>query len=210
MESCGSCHNNIDFIKGEGHPAQADNSNCVACHNPDWTREVHANQENMAALEQFKAEVTNASVSGTSLSFSLKLSNPQTGAAYNDSADKQVFVNDLRVYANWGTSFDYATRSARSIRVHEVVPLSGSDGIYQYQLDGLTIPAGSEADAGTLAIQAESVPAKACWSTAVTAPPVCWLSSRAISHSTWPASPRPDGARWSATKPAAVAMAINS
>ncbi|NJI83143.1 OmcA/MtrC family decaheme c-type cytochrome [Shewanella algae] len=153
MESCGSCHNNIDFVKGEGHPAQADNSNCVACHNPDWTREVHANQENMAALEQFKAEVTNASVSGSSLSFSLKLSNPQTGAAYNDSADKQVFVNDLRVYANWGTSFDYATRSARSIRVHEVVPLSGSDGIYQYQLDGLTIPAGSEADAGTLAIQ---------------------------------------------------------
>ncbi|MBV7316561.1 OmcA/MtrC family decaheme c-type cytochrome [Shewanella sp. NIFS-20-20] len=41
METCSSCHTNIDFVSGQGHPAQADNSNCIACHNASWTEEIH-------------------------------------------------------------------------------------------------------------------------------------------------------------------------
>lgn len=39
--SCGSCHTGIDFAAGKGHSQQLDNSNCVACHNNEWTTEIH-------------------------------------------------------------------------------------------------------------------------------------------------------------------------
>ncbi len=46
MESCSSCHTNIDFVNGKGHSEQADNSNCVACHNSQWTTDVHMAKQN--------------------------------------------------------------------------------------------------------------------------------------------------------------------
>lgn len=39
--SCGSCHSTVDFAAGKGHSQQLDNSNCIACHNSDWTAELH-------------------------------------------------------------------------------------------------------------------------------------------------------------------------
>ncbi|MGZ9897800.1 OmcA/MtrC family decaheme c-type cytochrome [Shewanella gaetbuli] len=41
METCTSCHTNIDFKAGQGHSQQDDNSNCVACHSASWTEEIH-------------------------------------------------------------------------------------------------------------------------------------------------------------------------
>tara|TARA_R110002050_G_scaffold3108_3_gene16386 strand:- start:6382 stop:8367 length:1986 start_codon:yes stop_codon:yes gene_type:complete len=41
MEACSSCHTDIDFKTGQGHPQQVDNSNCIACHNASWTEELH-------------------------------------------------------------------------------------------------------------------------------------------------------------------------
>lgn len=41
METCTSCHTNIDFKAGKGHSQQLDNSNCIACHNASWTEEIH-------------------------------------------------------------------------------------------------------------------------------------------------------------------------
>ncbi|QIR14125.1 OmcA/MtrC family decaheme c-type cytochrome [Shewanella aestuarii] len=41
METCTSCHTNIDFKAGQGHSQQLDNSNCIACHNASWTEELH-------------------------------------------------------------------------------------------------------------------------------------------------------------------------
>ncbi|MCL1139084.1 OmcA/MtrC family decaheme c-type cytochrome [Shewanella pneumatophori] len=41
METCTSCHTGIDFQAGKGHSQQADNSNCIACHNASWTEEIH-------------------------------------------------------------------------------------------------------------------------------------------------------------------------
>lgn len=153
MEACGACHNNIDFKAGQGHPAQADNANCIACHNPDWTANVHNDGGNDEALGQFEASITSASLSGDTVSFTLSLRNPASGQLYTDSANNLNFVADLRVYANWGTSFDYATRSPRSIRLQEEVPIAGSDGRYSYQITGVTVPTGTEMDLGALAIQ---------------------------------------------------------
>lgn len=41
METCTSCHVNIDFKAGKGHSQQDNNSNCIACHNANWTEEIH-------------------------------------------------------------------------------------------------------------------------------------------------------------------------
>ncbi|QFU25241.1 OmcA/MtrC family decaheme c-type cytochrome [Shewanella eurypsychrophilus] len=153
MEACGSCHTDINFPAGEGHPAQADNSNCVACHNSQWTMNVHNDGGDVEALAQFNAEIISASLSGTNVTFSIKLSNPTSGEVYADSADKLSFVDDLRIVANWGTSFDYATRSAKSIKLQDTPPVSGKEGTYTYEIAGLTIPVGSETDHGALAVQ---------------------------------------------------------
>ncbi|MDX1281237.1 MAG: OmcA/MtrC family decaheme c-type cytochrome [Shewanella colwelliana] len=153
MESCGSCHTYIDFKAGEGHPTQDNNANCVACHNAEWTMSVHNDGGNDEALMQFAPTISAANLSGDTVTFTIALTNPQTGDIYTDSADKLSFVSDLRVYANWGTSFDYATRSPKSIKLQETTPLSGSNGSYTYQVSGVTIPVGSEDDQGTLAIQ---------------------------------------------------------
>lgn len=153
MEACGSCHTRIDFKAGEGHPAQANNANCVACHNAQWTANVHNDGGNDDALAQFQPSITAASLNGDTVSFTLTLNNPFSGEIYADSADKLGFISDLRVYANWGTSFDYATRSPKSLKLQEVTPVSGSAGSYSYQIAGVTVPVGSEMDMGTLAIQ---------------------------------------------------------
>ncbi|WP_345778756.1 OmcA/MtrC family decaheme c-type cytochrome [Shewanella sp. Isolate7] len=47
METCTSCHVDIDFEAGKGHSQQNDNSNCVACHNASWTEELHT-QDSLA------------------------------------------------------------------------------------------------------------------------------------------------------------------
>ncbi len=153
MEACGACHTNIDFKAGQGHPTQADNSNCVACHNPDWTANVHNDGGNDTALAQFNVEITSASLTGDTVSLTVKLTNPATGETYSDSADKLNFVSDLRVYANWGSSFDYSASSGPNIRLTSTTPISGSAGSYSYQITGLIIPTGSESDTGVLAIQ---------------------------------------------------------
>ncbi|MCL1097429.1 OmcA/MtrC family decaheme c-type cytochrome [Shewanella gelidii] len=44
METCTSCHTNIDFKAGEGHSQQDNNANCIACHNSQWTAEIHSEQ----------------------------------------------------------------------------------------------------------------------------------------------------------------------
>ncbi|ABZ77333.1 decaheme cytochrome c MtrF [Shewanella halifaxensis HAW-EB4] len=153
MEACGSCHTNIDFPAGQGHPTQVDNSNCVACHNSDWTISAHSQEATDTVLGQFKAEVVSAELNGDAVNFAIRLSNPATNEVYVDSADKLSFISDLRVYANWGISIDYTTRSAKSIKLQDATPISGSNGVYHYQISGLTLSADPATDKGTLALQ---------------------------------------------------------
>ncbi|RTR34358.1 OmcA/MtrC family decaheme c-type cytochrome [Shewanella atlantica] len=60
METCTSCHVNIDFEAGQGHSQQADNSNCVACHNASWTEELHTEDalQKKAVIDQIGMNAT--------------------------------------------------------------------------------------------------------------------------------------------------------
>ncbi len=154
--ACGACHTAIDFEAGIGHPAQADNSNCAACHNPDWTRSVHLMTDKATALGQFTAEIDSITpdLTAGTVSIVISLSNPDTGEALA-SPEQLPYLNDLRLYANWGTGFDYSTRSAPNLRLETLTPEETlAPGQYRYTLTGLTVPPGTETDeGGAVAIQ---------------------------------------------------------
>ncbi|WP_040572117.1 OmcA/MtrC family decaheme c-type cytochrome [Shewanella benthica] len=60
METCTSCHVDIDFKAGKGHSQQNDNSNCIACHNASWTEELHMGGfvEKKALIDQYGMKAT--------------------------------------------------------------------------------------------------------------------------------------------------------
>ena len=60
METCTSCHVDIDFKAGKGHSQQNDNSNCIACHNASWTEEVHTDgfAQTKALINQYGIETS--------------------------------------------------------------------------------------------------------------------------------------------------------
>lgn len=58
--TCGSCHSTVDFAAGKGHSQQLDNSNCIACHNSDWTAELHTGKtaDKKAVIAQLGMQAT--------------------------------------------------------------------------------------------------------------------------------------------------------
>ncbi|ASJ96291.1 OmcA/MtrC family decaheme c-type cytochrome [Shewanella marisflavi] len=60
METCTSCHVNVDFKAGKGHSQQNDNSNCIACHNASWTEELHTEgfAQKKAVIDQIGMNAT--------------------------------------------------------------------------------------------------------------------------------------------------------
>lgn len=66
MEACGSCHDDINWESGEGHPAgpQADNTACASCHTPQGEQEfdasikgAHVIPEKSSQLAGLKVEI---------------------------------------------------------------------------------------------------------------------------------------------------------
>ncbi|ABO24391.1 OmcA/MtrC family decaheme c-type cytochrome [Shewanella loihica] len=76
METCTSCHVNIDFKAGKGHSQQNDNSNCVACHNASWTAELHtqAGSDKKALIDQYGLNVESTiNTEGTAATISVQV-----------------------------------------------------------------------------------------------------------------------------------------
>jgi len=86
METCTSCHVNIDFEAGKGHSQQADNSNCVACHNASWTEELHTEKaiQKKALIDQYGMNTSLLVNSDSTATLTVSLVDAQ-GAAINAS-----------------------------------------------------------------------------------------------------------------------------
>lgn len=56
-QACGSCHDAIDFAAGVGHPAQADDSACASCHQPEGELEFDASVRGAHVLPTKSAQL---------------------------------------------------------------------------------------------------------------------------------------------------------
>jgi OmcA/MtrC family decaheme c-type cytochrome len=127
--ACGSCHENVNFDRHAG--GQPDDSNCASCH---ATGGIAGSVEDshlipiQEARKLFLAEITDVDNSspGEQPMISFKVSNPQTGEAYDIMNDPE-FTSDgarLAVGMAWSTS-DYENTG------------NGSDNASQVQTDAL-------------------------------------------------------------------------
>ncbi|SQH76065.1 Decaheme c-type cytochrome, OmcA/MtrC family [Shewanella benthica] len=108
METCTSCHVDIDFKAGKGHSQQNDNSNCIACHNASWTEELHMSGfvEKKALIDQYAMEATLTAVA-TDAGSDTTLSITITGAdgAAIDAATLLTSIEQLESITNVGPNF---------------------------------------------------------------------------------------------------------
>lgn len=96
METCTSCHTGIDFVAGKGHSQQADNSNCIACHNASWTEEIHTEGfvQKKAFVEQYGME-TSLTAAATDAGSETTLSVTITDAA-GTAIDATTFIGNIK------------------------------------------------------------------------------------------------------------------
>ena len=108
METCTSCHVNIDFKAGQGHSQQADNSNCIACHNASWTEELHTDgfAQKKAFVDQYGMEASLTAVktdAGSDTTLSVTITNADGTAI--DAATLVTSIQQLETITNVGPNF---------------------------------------------------------------------------------------------------------
>lgn len=96
METCTSCHTGIDFQAGKGHSQQADNSNCIACHNASWTEEIHTEgfAQKKAFVDQYGME-TSLTAAAIDAGSETTLSVTITDAA-GTAIDAATFIGNIK------------------------------------------------------------------------------------------------------------------
>lgn len=57
-DSCGSCHDGIDFAAGKGHPVQTDDTRCATCHRPDSENEFDLSIKGAHTIQEFSKNIT--------------------------------------------------------------------------------------------------------------------------------------------------------
>ena len=139
--SCGSCHTNIDFAAGHGHSQQADNSNCIACHNSDWTQSLHTDGSNAkkTIIDQVGMSATLTAQDDDSVVMSVTLLDAQGQAV---DANTQISkIKRLETITNIGPNFPIMGYNASPITGYKKVT---KDLVSAGQLqDGVTIVDGN-------------------------------------------------------------------
>ncbi|MDT3306871.1 OmcA/MtrC family decaheme c-type cytochrome [Shewanella vaxholmensis] len=105
MEVCSSCHVDIDFAAGKGHSQQLDNSNCIACHNSDWTAELHTGKtaEKKAVMAQLGMSATLAGQEDNTAVLTVSVFDKDGNAI--DAATVQDKIKRLETVTNVGPNF---------------------------------------------------------------------------------------------------------
>lgn len=110
-DACGACHDNVNFVTGEGHAAgPAENGTCTTCHQPDGAEfgpsiiGAHTIPEKSEQLEGLKFEIVDVSNVGPGMQ-------PTVVFAITDNAGNAVNGADLDRFApNYaGPTTDYTT-----------------------------------------------------------------------------------------------------
>ncbi|MCL1128098.1 OmcA/MtrC family decaheme c-type cytochrome [Shewanella sairae] len=103
METCTSCHTGIDFVAGKGHSQQADNSNCIACHNASWTEELHTVgfEDTAALIDQYGINVA-STIDATTEAATISIQVVDTNGEQVDIASLLPKIQRFEVITNVG------------------------------------------------------------------------------------------------------------
>ena len=103
--TCGSCHSNIDFAAGKGHSQQLDNSNCIACHNSNWTAEIHTGKtaDKKAVIAQLGISAALAAQADDTAILTVSILDKDGNAI--DAATVQDKIKRLETATNVGPNF---------------------------------------------------------------------------------------------------------
>ena len=103
METCTSCHTGIDFEAGKGHSQQADNSNCIACHNSSWTEELHTSSfgDTKALIDTYGINV-NSTIDSTTTAATISIQVVDSTGAEVDINTILPMVQRFEVITNVG------------------------------------------------------------------------------------------------------------
>ena len=132
METCTSCHVNIDFKAGQGHSQQADNSNCIACHNASWTEELHTEgfAQKKAFIEQYGMQASLTAVktdTGSDTTLSVTITDA-SGTAI-DAASIVANIEQLETITNVGPNYPIMGYNSNPINgEHKVLINLAKDG----------------------------------------------------------------------------------
>ncbi len=140
-ETCSSCHD-MSSNPVYDHSTQPDNSNCLTCHAPDNTYDVHMSASEKAVegdernivniqLEQAKLVEKNNQYFAE-ISFALLDRQGQRISVPDGNPANADWIKNLQLYTNWGTSVDFTTSRGYSIFVKsnkKDITQDGSDGI---------------------------------------------------------------------------------
>lgn len=105
MEVCSSCHVDIDFAAGKGHSQQLDNSNCIACHNSDWTAELHTSKtaDKAALIAKLRMEATLVAQANDTAVLTVSILDKDGKAI--DASSIQSKIKRLETITNVGPNF---------------------------------------------------------------------------------------------------------
>ncbi|MGI2056052.1 OmcA/MtrC family decaheme c-type cytochrome [Shewanella baltica] len=116
--TCGSCHSTVDFAAGKGHSQQLDNSNCIACHNSDWTAELHTGKtaDKKAVITQLGMQATLVGQADDTAILTVSILDKDGNAI--DAATVQDKIKRLESVTNVGPNFPimgYNTSPSNSV-----------------------------------------------------------------------------------------------
>lgn len=158
-ESCGACHDDVNFETGENHGSgiPADNSGCVGCHatNPDSRLEVRQAHrivtKERAAEYQYNILSVDFLTPGTAPTVTFSITNPQNGdSPYDLANDAELAASPIRFqvawetvdFGNWGNGANNAQPQTTS--VYSNGELQATDrGDFTYSLALATVAPGA-------------------------------------------------------------------
>jgi OmcA/MtrC family decaheme c-type cytochrome len=152
-ESCGSCHDDIDWTTGENHLAgpQKNDNECASCHQPDSEFEYDASVKNAHIPEYKSSQLVNPKLQILGVTNTNPGQKPTVQFRLTDKNGKALDPNTMTrlAFTLAGPTSDYATYVSENLPGKVTV---GSNGVLSYTFTA-AIPATAT---GTYVIEAES------------------------------------------------------
>ncbi len=94
-ESCGSCHDNIDFAAGKDHIAQADDTRCSQCHRPEGDREFDISVKGAHVIPESSRNLKGQTIELLEVTNARPGENPSVTYRLRDSEGKILAPSDM-------------------------------------------------------------------------------------------------------------------